>query len=227
MVEGYWLSYDSQTLVDNFLPQTEYCPFSFENLFSAIKTVGPKFLKPWEVIQGLFSTTGYVGFKNGTWDLKSKKLLDHSPPYYLSGILPFDFFYPESDNVGIQDVCPKICNWILDRVNGEEIYANIIIGFLLAAIINIKNPKRFLILRGFSPSGKSTALNLFGRVVHPIRTYVTGVEGLNNFWVSGRLRRQEFSGLQKTLIMCQDVGNSIPTSFVNLLRNLVSSGETQ
>lgn len=27
--------------------------------------------------------------------------------------------------------------------------------------------------------------------------------------------------------MCHDVGNSVPTSFVNLLRNLVSSGETQ
>lgn len=209
---GFWGSYDNKGLIDNILYESDRAPFFGYRLR---KIIGPKFLKSPEEIQELFSNTRYVGFENGVWDLKAKKLLDHSPEYYLIGVLPFNFIFKNFENNVVQEVCPNICSWLLERVGEEEIYANILICFLLAVILNISNPERFLFLTGYSASGKSTALKLLGSVVPPRRTYITGVEGLTGT-VFGL---QELTGLQKNLIVCHDLGSSVPPSFVNLLRN--------
>ena len=70
--------------------------------------------------------------------------------------------------------------------------------FLYSYLFRRHHPKRFLFL---TASGKSTALKLFDSLVPPRRTYVMRVEGL----VFGL---QELTGLQNTLIMCHDVGNT-------------------
>ena len=94
--------------------------------------------------------------------------------------------------------------------------------FLVLTVLDIRNPERFLFLAGYSATGKSTYLKLLQSLVPENKVYVTTSETLlSNFGL------QDFTGISKTLLICHDIGSTVSTAFVNLLRNLVSSGEVQ
>ena len=177
-------------------------------------------MKTPEEVHQLFSTRRYVGFLNGTWDFEKQHLIPHSPKHYLGGILPLNL--PKVLQTGtLQDLCPNICSWLIDRTNSIEIYANILVAFLFCIILNIKNPERFLFISGYSAAGKSTYLKLLQKVVPHHQQYVTTSETL-----SSDFGLQELTGIGKHLLILHDLGGTVSSAFVNILRNLVSSGES-
>lgn len=160
------------------------------------------------------------------WDFKTSKLLPHDPQWYISGLLPFNFVEIDRSS-SLQTLCPRLCAWIVDRANKEEVYINILIGFLLLAVLDVRNPERFLFLSGYSATGKSTYLKLLQRLVPSNKAYVSTSETISFEIISSNFGLQDFTGISKTLLICHDIGSTVSSAFVNLLRNLVSSGESQ
>nr|YP_009519210.1 hypothetical protein [Caulerpa verticillata]AYC65069.1 hypothetical protein [Caulerpa verticillata] len=194
---GYWEALTFKTLFDRVLAACE-SDWTYSALESSV--VGPKFLKPLKDAQKLFETRKYIGFKNGVWDLEDQTLLAHDPKYYIGGLLPFNFVQEESPV--LRKICPKLCSWISDRVDDDEILINILLCFLYMSILNVRNPERFLFLSGYSSSGKSTFLNLLEKLVPENRVYATAAEDL-----SSQFGLQELTGIAKTLIICHDIGS--------------------
>lgn len=110
----------------------------------------------------------------------------------------------------------------MDHANNDEVYTNILIGFLLLAVLDVRNPERFLFLSGYSATGKSTYLKLLQKLVPPNKAYITTSEV-----ISSNFDLQDFAGISKTVLICHDLGSSVSPGFINLLPNLVSSGESQ
>nr|YP_009518867.1 hypothetical protein [Boodleopsis pusilla]AYC64805.1 hypothetical protein [Boodleopsis pusilla] len=219
MKEGYWDVLGSHTLLDMILSSVEHIPFSYTVLENALKLVAPRFVRNQKETLALFSNRKYIGFQNGVWDLEASELLEPRPEHYISGRLRFTFSSVDPTQF-LQTLCPKICEWIVDRANHEEIYANILIAFLLLAVLDVRNPERFLFFAGYSATGKST--KLLQHLVPENKSYVTTPENItSNFGL------QELTGISKTLLICHDIGATVSSAFVNLLRNLVSSGESQ
>nr|YP_009130586.1 putative DNA primase [Tydemania expeditionis]CEO91116.1 putative DNA primase [Tydemania expeditionis] len=195
--------------------------WTYPCLENAVKLVAPKFLIGPDTAFELFSTRAYIGFKNGVWNFKTSKLLPHDLKWYISGFLPFN--YVEIDpSVSLQTLCPRLCAWIIDRANNEEAYINILIGFLLLAVLDVRNLERFLFLSGYLATEKSTYLKLLQRLVPSNKAYVTTSET-----ISSNFGLQDLTKISKTLLICHDIGSTVSSAFVNLLRNLVSSGESQ
>ena len=222
--EGYWKTLGVHTLLDRIISNVangEYAPFTYSVLENSLKLLAPAFLRDQEKIFPLFSDRKYIGFQNGVWDLDASLLLEPRPKHYISGNLSFSFSSVDPTQ-SLQTLCPKICEWIVDRANREEIYANILIAFLLLAVLDARNPERFLFLSGYSATGKSTYLKLLEQLVPENKCYVSTAENL-----SSSFGLQELTGISKTLLICHDIGGTVSSAFVNLLRNLVSSGESQ
>ena len=221
--KGYWESLSKQTLLEKILSENSPAkiPWSYNTLEGALKVLLTQYLQENSAIQRLFEKRRYVGFQNGSWDLETRQLLPHSPQHYLRGLLPFDKIEVPAQTP-LEHLCPKICTWIVQRTNDVEIYANILMVFLLLVVLDLRNPERFLFLSGYSATGKSTYLKLLSRVVPENLSYSGTAEALTTDF-----GLQDFVGLGKTLLIFHDLGHQVPSSFVNLLRNLVSSGETQ
>lgn len=122
---------------------------------------------------------------------QTQQLLDHRPDHFLSGLLPYQY---HSKN--LMELCPNICTWIIERVGHSEIYTNILITVLILAVLDIKNPERFLFLIGPSQTGKSTYLKLLVKLVPDNKSYVTTADSLttpfglqDRGWVSTRHSR--------------------------------------
>ena len=219
--EGVWDTVSSKTLLDSVLEDVQTNQWSYTILENALKLVAPKFKRKHKDVMQLFINRRYIGFQNGVWDFETSQLLPHSPHLYISGLLPFNYVSVDPTQ-SLQTLCPNLCTWIIDRANNEEIYTNILIAFLLLAVLDVRNPQRFLFLSGYSATGKSTYLTLLERLVPPNKSYITTSETIaSNFGL------QDFTGISKTLLICHDIGSTVSSAFVNLLRNLVSSGEAQ
>ena len=61
---------------------------------------------------------------------------------YLLSTLPFQ--YQKTQQTNINTVAPKICQWLSDRVNGNEIYLNILLSFMYAVVLEIGNSYFYL-----------------------------------------------------------------------------------
>ena len=216
----YWDVFDARTLLDQILSKAS-SPYTYPILEGALKLVAPKFLKTQEEIHNLFSLRNFIGFKNGTWDLAGGVLRPHAPENFLTGLLPINKKELTESAIHIEKFCPKICAWLIDRANGSEIYANILLAFIWATILGVTNPQRFLFLTGYSATGKSTYIRLLEYFVPPNKKYSGRAETLtSNFGL------QDLTGVGKNLITFHDLGGRVSEHFVNLLRNLVSSGES-
>ena len=144
-----WEVFDARTLLDQVLASSPSSPFTYAILENALKLVAPKLLKAEEEITPLFAS---LGFQNGVWDMKQKKLLEHSAEHYISGLLPFNKITLPGANLPLKELCPNISSWLIDRANGVEVYANILLAFIFLTIPRVKNPQRFLFLSGYSAS---------------------------------------------------------------------------
>lgn len=60
-----------------------------------------------------------------------------------------------------------MCAWLIDRANYSERDANILVAFFILAVLEIRNPERFLFLSlsGYSATGQSTYLKLLSKRV--------------------------------------------------------------
>nr|YP_009306355.1 hypothetical protein [Caulerpa cliftonii]AOP19259.1 hypothetical protein [Caulerpa cliftonii] len=121
--------------------------------------------------------------------------------------------------LSITKLCLKLCDLIAERVGREELFTNILMCFLYLAVLDVRNPERFLFLSGYSSSGKSTDLKILQKLVATNKCFITTAEQLfSNFGL------QEFTGMEpNNLSRC----GFVTSTFINLLRNLVSSGESQ
>nr|AYC64090.1 hypothetical protein [Johnson-sea-linkia profunda] len=190
--------------------------YRYERIFTSIKTVGARLSR---FNTKLFSENR-IGFQNGCYDLKSQKFQPHHPENYLL----FRNAYHFQEVAGsFQTVCPTIYQWLADRVQNEEIYLNILIAFMYCVVLEIQNPERFLLLSGPSATGKTTFLHLLTSLLPENRWYAAGPEDLvRNFGL------ENLRGLGKYLLMTNDLGQKdLSEKFVNLIRSLVSTGETR
>ena len=216
--KGFWSVLNSQMLLDTLLSQEQQpSPWSFTILENALKVVAPKYLCLAEEILSIFENSPYIGFQNGTWDLHKTLFVEHSPKHFLMGVLPFEY-KPISKAQNIYTLCPRICQWLISSCNGIEVYVNILLAFLLIAILDIKNPERFLFITGPSGTGKSTYLKLLQHCVSKEKSYIGTSSGLTTDFCL-----QELFG--KSIAIFHDLGN-VFEKFVSIVRNLVSSGET-
>ena len=92
----------------------------------------------------------------------------------------------------------------MGRMDHEEIFTNI--------LLDVRNPERFLFLSGHSASGNQ-------QFVPETKSFETTPEH-----ISSNFGLQELTGI--TLLICHDIAN-LQQKFVDLLRRLVSSGESQ
>ena len=168
----HWESFDTQGILDLIVSTTPNIRWSYTTLENSLKLVAPKFLRSPDDVLAQFSTRRYIGFENGAWDVQTCTLQPHKPDQYLGGVHPVHYLFGISGNTNIKKICPKIATWIIERTNHVEIYANILMSFLFLAILDARDPERFLFLSGYSASGKSTYLKLLQKMVPDNKTYV-------------------------------------------------------
>lgn len=121
------------------------------------------------------------------------------------------------------EVAPKICAWLKDRVGGSEILTNVLMAVMFACILKIQNPQRFLFLTGLASTGKSTFFLLLVKLLSKAGIYVISADDFSCDFGLEDLA----DGIRKDLIIFHDIGSSVTQKFIDLLRTLVSSeGET-
>jgi P4 family phage/plasmid primase-like protien len=91
-------------------------------------------------------------FLNGVLHLPTMKLVPHNPTYYLRWQLPY--------NYNPLATCPKIQQWILETVKGDETIASLLRAYLKAVVMGRTDLQRYLELLGQGGTGKSTYINL-------------------------------------------------------------------
>ena len=220
---GYWETPSAYGIIDSIIQKSDGFIGSYRSLENTLKLVAPKFMQKPQETYKLFSKREYIGFTNGVYNLNSHQFGPHSPTCYLSGILPFEFNPTVAgENKNLSELCPKLCSWLIDRANYNEIYANILVAFLLLAVLDVRNPERFLFLSGYSSTGKSTYFKLLTSLLPENKSYTVTSETITTAF-----GLQDLTGIGKSLIIFQDLGGSVSAAFINLIRNLVSSGEAQ
>jgi putative DNA primase/helicase len=92
-------------------------------------------------------------FRNGVYNLQTKKLLPHSPSYYFRSTLDRDFDPDASDWSNIND-------WLDFVTNGSSHLKEILICFAAACLRGMYDLQKFLYLTGIPNSGKGTYASL-------------------------------------------------------------------
>lgn len=99
------------------------------------------------------SNNQFICFKNGVLDLKTRQLLPHSPDYFFTSQLPFDWIpnapYPK-----------LVVDWLKETVGGHDDQVQLLRAFLNAIITGRSDLQRFLELVGYGGTGKSTFIRL-------------------------------------------------------------------
>nr|AOP19034.1 hypothetical protein [Halimeda discoidea] len=168
----------------------------------------------------LFCNTSFLGFTNGTWDFEQKKLVLTVRDQFHLSLLPYSY---QKVSGPIKSLAPNILKWISERVSGSEIQLNTLWAIMLACILQIEYPERFLFLPGHSNTGKSTFFQLLTCLLPPDLIYAVSPEAF-----SSDFGLEDFAdGKPKRVIIFHDIGGNVNESFINMLRTMVSStGET-
>ena len=115
--------------------------------------------------------SGLICFLNGALELESRKLLEHSPKYFFTSQLPFDW-QPKAPD-------PKlVIDWLLESVGGHHDQVELIRAYANAIILGRYNLQRFLEVVGPGGSGKSTLIRLFTAMVGNKSVYSTQLKEL-------------------------------------------------
>lgn len=102
---------------------------------------------------------GYINFNNGVLDLKTKKLVEHSPMFGFTYVLPYDY-NPNAD-------CPNF-KALMDNVTlGDQDLQKVILEFVGYTISGRPNSwiQKVMVLSGEGSNGKSTFMNIIRKLV--------------------------------------------------------------
>ena len=124
-------------------------------------------------IRQLKSQVGLLCFKNGVLNLRSHELLPHSPDYFFTNQLPFDWL-PNAPDPTI------IVEWLKEVTGGNNDQVELIRAWFNAVIVGRPDLQRFLEIIGFGGSGKGTLLRLLCAVVGNDSVHSTKIEHLEN-----------------------------------------------
>ena len=122
--------------------------------------------------------------------------MEHCPEQYLSGIFLFHFIEFPKENI------------VANPTNPIEIYANILLCFLLLGIFETQSDFDFYLGIQLRQPIQSS---LEGRRKQGIEREPLGHQ--SNFGL------QDLTGIWKTLLIFHDLGASLTPSFVKILRN--------
>ena len=173
-------------------------------------------------LRELFGGHQQIPFQNGCWNIRTKTFENGlKQEHFALSTLPFDYQLVPQKNINI--LAPKICSWLADRVEGSEVFTNVLMAVIFACILQIQHPERFLFLTGHSATGKSTFFLLLTKVLSENTIYTVSAEDFGCDFGLEDLSE----GAKKAVILFHDIGAAVTAAFINILRTLVSSaGET-
>lgn len=114
---------------------------------------------------------GKVCFINGVLDLESRQLLEHSPSYFFTSQLPFEW-QPKAPD-------PKlVIDWLKEATGGHDDQVQLLRAWFHAVIVGRPDLQRFLEVIGFGGSGKGTLIRLCMAIVGREATHSTMLKQL-------------------------------------------------
>lgn len=197
-------------------------PWTFSTTLNTIKSASSHIMYDYDYTRDIFNKPDLIPFSNGCWNIVTQTFQEGiQKEDYQCSCLPFDYVLGVAKKTN--DVAPKICAWLKDRVGGSEILTNVLMAVIFACILKIQYPQRFLFLTGHSSTGKSTFFLLLTKLMSEAGIYVISADDFSCDFGLEDLA----DGTRKDLIIFHDIGASVTQKFIDLLRTLVSSeGET-
>ena len=114
---------------------------------------------------------GKVCFINGVLELESRQLLEHSPSYFFTSQLPFEW-QPKAPD-------PKlVIDWLKEATGGHDDQVQLLRAWFHAVIVGRPDLQRFLEVIGFGGSGKGTLIRLCMAIVGREATHSTMLKQL-------------------------------------------------
>ena len=148
-----------------------------------------KLMKAFLAVKGWDSAKDLLPAKNGVVNLKTLKLSPHSPKYRLTWQLPYDYD-PQAD-------CQPIKDWLLETMNGNQSYVELLRSYLHSIIHSRTDQHHFLQISGPTRSGKGTYTRLATAIVGERNTQITKLEKLES-------RFETASLMDKKLVLITD-----------------------
>ncbi len=121
----------------------------------------------------MLQSTGLICFKNGVLDLKTRTLLPHSPEYFFTNQLPFDWM-PDAEYPQL------VVDWMYDATGRQLDQVELLRAWFYAVIVGRADLQRLLEVIGFGGSGKGTLLRLLCSIIGHDTVHSTKIEHLEN-----------------------------------------------
>ncbi|HEY9768582.1 MAG TPA: DUF5906 domain-containing protein [Coleofasciculaceae cyanobacterium] len=115
-------------------------------------------------------STGLLPLLNGVLDLKTRKLLPHSPENKLTWCLPY--------NYNTLATCEPIQEWLLSMCNGDRALVQLMRAYLLGIVTGRTDWQKYLELVGPGGTGKSTFTRLAIALVGQENVHTTTLKKL-------------------------------------------------
>ena len=158
-----------------------------------------KLLKAFLAVKDWDAKAGLLPAKNGVLDLKTLKLLPHSPTYKLTWQLPYNYDPMAS--------CKPITDWLQATTKGNKSLVELLRAYLYSIVYGRVDIHRYLELLGPSGSGKGTFMKLATMLVGDRNTHITKLKKLEGQFETAAL-------LDKKLVLVTDsdkYGGSVET----------------
>lgn len=105
------------------------------------------------------SSRGYVNFENGIFDIRNRKLLNHSPDFGFTQVLGCSY--------DSEATCPNFDKFLDQITQGNKDLQQILMEFFAYSIFDVDSCKyqKSLIMLGGGSNGKSTLLDIFRKLL--------------------------------------------------------------
>jgi phage/plasmid-associated DNA primase len=114
----------------------------------------------------------YLNLRNGLYDLTTDTLTGHTPAYFSTVQLPYDY-----DPTAI---CPSILAWLKEAMDGDQELIDVLRAYLKAIVEGNTHIQRILEIVGPRGSGKGTYLRLAQALVGLENTFITELKHLEH-----------------------------------------------
>ena len=115
--------------------------------------------------------SGKVCFINGVLELEGRQLLEHSPKYFFTSQLPFEW-QPKTPDPAL------VIDWLREATGGNDDQVQLLRAWFHAVIVGRPDLQRFLEVIGFGGSGKGTLIRLCMAIVGREATHSTMLKQL-------------------------------------------------
>ncbi len=148
-----------------------------------------KLLKAFLAVKKWDSAKDLIPAKNGVVNSVTRELSPHSPDYRLTWQLPY-VYDPQAD-------CKPIKDWLLETMEGNQSYVELIRSYLYSVIHSRTDQHTFFQLSGPPRAGKGALTRLATAVVGERNTHITKLEKLES-------RFETASLMDKKLVLITD-----------------------